>query len=101
MFNSRKKNSPCFSQQIHGDKDADGFYLGEVEGRYGLVPCNMVSEVHVDSPDIAERLLRENSPTPPPGYSGGARGAGGRAASSLGATPPRAGRTRQHRLGTS
>ena len=30
-----------------------------------MVPFNMVSEVHVDSPDVAERLLRDNTTTPP------------------------------------
>ncbi|GIY04564.1 RIMS-binding protein 2 [Caerostris extrusa] len=34
--------------KIHGDKDADGFYRGESNGRVGLVPGNMVSEVQVD-----------------------------------------------------
>jgi len=52
--------------QIYGTKDADGFYIGEAEGRRGLVPYNMVSEVHVDTPEIAERLLRENTTPPPP-----------------------------------
>lgn len=87
----------CNCEQIHGDKDADGFYLGEVDGRYGLVPCNMVSEVHVDSPDVADRLLRDNPPTPPPGFStvrtGGNRTPGGGAS-------PRSTRPRQHRPGT-
>ena len=53
--------------QIYGAKDADGFYVGESsEGRRGMVPFNMVSEVHVDSPDVAERLLRDNTTAPPP-----------------------------------
>lgn len=34
--------------QIHGDKDADGFYRGELDNRVGYVPCNMVSEVQQD-----------------------------------------------------
>ncbi|XP_035213152.1 RIMS-binding protein 2-like isoform X2 [Stegodyphus dumicola] len=34
--------------KIYGDKDADGFYRGESNGRVGLVPGNMVSEVQVD-----------------------------------------------------
>ncbi|RWS10368.1 RIMS-binding protein 2-like protein [Dinothrombium tinctorium] len=34
--------------KIHGDKDADGFYKGELNGRFGFVPCNMVSEVQYD-----------------------------------------------------
>lgn len=36
------------SIQIYGDKDADGFYRGEANGRIGFVPCNMVSEVQYD-----------------------------------------------------
>jgi len=34
----------CFVQVVR-DKDADGFYLGELGGRRGLVPSNMVSPV--------------------------------------------------------
>lgn len=37
--------------QIYGDKDADGFYRGEANGRIGFVPCNMVSEVQYDGTD--------------------------------------------------
>ncbi|XP_077532986.1 RIMS binding protein isoform X5 [Haemaphysalis longicornis] len=35
--------------KIYGGKDQDGFYKGEANGRVGYVPCNMVSEVHMDS----------------------------------------------------
>lgn len=31
--------------QVFGDKDADGFYWGELRGRRGYVPHNMVSEM--------------------------------------------------------
>lgn len=34
--------------QIYGDKDPDGFYRGESNGRVGLVPGNMISEVQSD-----------------------------------------------------
>ncbi|GFT17597.1 RIMS-binding protein 2, partial [Nephila pilipes] len=34
--------------KIYGDKDPDGFYRGESNGRVGLVPGNMVSEVQID-----------------------------------------------------
>ncbi|XP_074602793.1 RIMS binding protein isoform X2 [Brevipalpus obovatus] len=34
--------------KIYGDKDPDGFYRGELNGRHGFVPCNMVSEVQYD-----------------------------------------------------
>lgn len=45
--------------QIYGDKDADGFYRGECNGRVGFVPCNMVSEVQVEDTELAEQLLKE------------------------------------------
>ena len=35
----------CGVAQIVRDKDADGFYVGELGGRRGLVPSNMVSPV--------------------------------------------------------
>lgn len=34
--------------KVYGDKDMDGFYRGELAGRYGYIPCNMVSEVQQD-----------------------------------------------------
>ena len=34
--------------------------MGEVSGRRGLVPSNMVTEVQVDDPDVAAQLLRES-----------------------------------------
>lgn len=46
--------------QVFGDKDADGFFVGEISGRRGLVPGNMVSEVQIDDPEVAMQLLREN-----------------------------------------
>ncbi|XP_029469397.1 peripheral-type benzodiazepine receptor-associated protein 1 [Rhinatrema bivittatum] len=45
--------------KVHGDKDADGFYHGECAGRIGLIPCNMVSEVHVENDDIRKQLLSQ------------------------------------------
>ncbi|XP_055995650.1 peripheral-type benzodiazepine receptor-associated protein 1-like isoform X20 [Ostrea edulis] len=45
---------------IYGDKDADGFYRGECNGRVGFVPCNMVSEVQVEDTQLAEQLLKES-----------------------------------------
>ena len=44
--------------KVRGDKDADGFYWGEVAGRSGYVPCNMVSEVQVDDERVAQELLK-------------------------------------------
>ena len=54
----------CHTLQIYGDKDADGFFLGEVGNLRGLVPGNMVSEVQVDDPVIANQLLKESSMGP-------------------------------------
>lgn len=31
--------------QVYGDKDPDGFYWGELRGRRGYVPHNMVTEI--------------------------------------------------------
>jgi len=39
------RGSLCCVVQIIRDKDADGFYVGELGGRRGLVPSNMVSPV--------------------------------------------------------
>lgn len=33
------------SEQVYGDKDPDGFYWGELRGRRGYVPHNMVTEI--------------------------------------------------------
>lgn len=30
---------------MYGEKDEDGFYFGEADGKQGFVPCNMVSEL--------------------------------------------------------
>ena len=43
--------------KVYGEKDADGFFVGDAGGRRGIVPCNMVSEVQVDDPKIAAQLL--------------------------------------------
>ncbi|GFR99974.1 peripheral-type benzodiazepine receptor-associated protein 1 [Elysia marginata] len=49
--------------RVLGDKDSDGFYKGELAGRAGLVPCNMVSEVRIDDPELVEQLLQETQGT--------------------------------------
>nr|KAG5707043.1 hypothetical protein BaRGS_019648 [Batillaria attramentaria] len=46
--------------KVYGDKDADGFYRGEANGQLGYIPCNMVSEIHIDDPDLVEQLLKES-----------------------------------------
>ncbi|XP_076801089.1 peripheral-type benzodiazepine receptor-associated protein 1-like isoform X2 [Clavelina lepadiformis] len=45
--------------KIYGDKDSDGFYLGETHhGNRGYVPCNMISLVEVDDYSMLEDLFR-------------------------------------------
>ncbi|XP_064833164.1 peripheral-type benzodiazepine receptor-associated protein 1-like [Oncorhynchus masou masou] len=45
--------------KIYGDKDSDGFYHGELNGRHGYVPCNMVSEIQVEDEETRETLLQQ------------------------------------------
>ncbi|XP_041437707.1 peripheral-type benzodiazepine receptor-associated protein 1 isoform X3 [Xenopus laevis] len=51
--------------QIFGDKDADGFYYGECAGKTGYIPCNMVSELHIQSEDIQAQLMKQGWVTSP------------------------------------
>ncbi|XP_030633913.1 RIMS-binding protein 2 [Chanos chanos] len=44
--------------KVYGDKDADGFYKGESGGRFGFVPSNMVSEIHVEDEELKRRMLQ-------------------------------------------
>ncbi|KAL8619156.1 hypothetical protein ACOMHN_019428 [Nucella lapillus] len=46
--------------KVYGDKDDDGFFRGEADGQEGYIPCNMVSEIHIDDPELVEQLLKEN-----------------------------------------
>ncbi|XP_012940834.1 RIMS-binding protein 2 [Aplysia californica] len=55
--------------KVFGDKDPDGFYKGESQGRVGFIPCNMVSEVQIDDPELVEQLLKETAETPAAGHS--------------------------------
>ena len=50
----------CFTLQIIGEKDADGFYWGECNGVGGFVPCNMVSEVQVDDDRVLQDMATTN-----------------------------------------
>uniref|UniRef100_A0A8C8YUL6 TSPO associated protein 1 n=1 Tax=Prolemur simus TaxID=1328070 RepID=A0A8C8YUL6_PROSS len=50
--------------KVFGDKDADGFYLGEAGGQTGYIPCNMVAEVAVDSPAGRQQLLQRGYLSP-------------------------------------
>ena len=51
--------------KIYGEQDADGFFYGESNGKYGYIPCNMVSEVQVDDPEVVKHLLNENPQSAP------------------------------------
>ncbi|KAM8944300.1 peripheral-type benzodiazepine receptor-associated protein 1 [Lycaon pictus] len=62
--------------KVFGDKDADGFYRGEGEGRMGYIPCNMVVEVAVDSPKERQQLLQRGYLPPDVLIEGSARTAG-------------------------
>ncbi|KAK6476511.1 RIMS-binding protein 2-like [Huso huso] len=45
--------------KVYGDKDTDGFYRGEICGRDGLIPCNMVSEIQTDDDEMMEKLIKQ------------------------------------------
>nr|XP_040053806.1 RIMS-binding protein 2 isoform X1 [Gasterosteus aculeatus aculeatus]XP_040053807.1 RIMS-binding protein 2 isoform X1 [Gasterosteus aculeatus aculeatus]XP_040053808.1 RIMS-binding protein 2 isoform X1 [Gasterosteus aculeatus aculeatus]XP_040053809.1 RIMS-binding protein 2 isoform X1 [Gasterosteus aculeatus aculeatus] len=45
--------------RIYGDKDTDGFYRGEVRGRMGLIPCNMVSEIRAEDEETMDQLIKQ------------------------------------------
>ncbi len=45
--------------QVYGDKDTDGFYRGEVRGRMGLIPCNMVSEIRAEDEETLDQLIKQ------------------------------------------
>ncbi|XP_073421901.1 peripheral-type benzodiazepine receptor-associated protein 1 isoform X2 [Dendrobates tinctorius] len=50
--------------QVFGDKDSDGFYQGQCDERTGYIPCNMVSELHIESEDARMQLLKQGHLTP-------------------------------------
>ena len=43
--------------KVYGNPDADGYYYGECNGRFGFIPGNMISEV--DDPEIVRQLMNE------------------------------------------
>ncbi|RXN26937.1 RIMS-binding 2-like isoform X2 [Labeo rohita] len=45
--------------KVYGDKDNDGFYRGEIRGRCGLIPCNMVSEIRAEDDETMEQLMKQ------------------------------------------
>lgn len=42
---------PDSAFQVYGDKDEDGFYWGDLDGRVGYIPHNMVQEVPLEEYD--------------------------------------------------
>lgn len=46
-------------QQVFGDKDTDGFYRGELRGRSGLIPCNMVSEIRAEDEETLQQVIKQ------------------------------------------
>nr|DBA34163.1 TPA: hypothetical protein GDO54_001752 [Pyxicephalus adspersus] len=51
--------------QVFGEKDTDGFYQGKHGERTGYIPCNMVSELHIENEEIRRELLRRGHLTSP------------------------------------
>uniref|UniRef100_A0A4W4G4T3 RIMS-binding protein 2 n=1 Tax=Electrophorus electricus TaxID=8005 RepID=A0A4W4G4T3_ELEEL len=45
--------------KVYGDKDTDGFYRGEIRGRSGLIPCNMVSEIRAEDEETMDQLMKQ------------------------------------------
>lgn len=43
--------------KVYGKEDDDGFFYGESNGRSGYIPCNMVSELQADDPEVVKQLL--------------------------------------------
>ncbi|KAJ8368364.1 hypothetical protein SKAU_G00083920 [Synaphobranchus kaupii] len=50
--------------KVYGEKDQDGFYCGESGGRFGYVPCNMVSEIQVEDEVARAQLLQKGFLSP-------------------------------------
>ncbi|XP_063171889.1 RIMS-binding protein 3C-like [Candoia aspera] len=44
--------------KVIGDKDVHGFYRAECEGKEGYIPCNLVSEIYIESKEVKEELLK-------------------------------------------
>ncbi|CAG0913362.1 unnamed protein product [Notodromas monacha] len=51
--------------RVFGEKDPDGFFYGEVNNQRGLIPGNMVKEVHVDDAQTARDMMMMHNRRPP------------------------------------
>ena len=47
--------------KVYGNPDADGYYYGECNGRFGFIPGNMISEV--DDPEVVRQVMNEAKKT--------------------------------------
>ena len=46
--------------QVYSEKDSDGYFTGEINGRIGLVPYKMVTEIPEEEEEAARHLMNEN-----------------------------------------
>ncbi|CAL1288969.1 unnamed protein product [Larinioides sclopetarius] len=58
--------------KIYGEKDSDGYFYGEINGRVGYVPYKMVTEIPLDEEETARHLMNEGVPPRHHHHSGGA-----------------------------
>ncbi|GFR28038.1 RIMS-binding protein 2 [Trichonephila clavata] len=56
--------------KVYGEKDSDGLFYGEINGRVGYVPYKMVTEIPLDEEETARHLMNEGVP-PRHHHSGG------------------------------
>ncbi|XP_075761170.1 peripheral-type benzodiazepine receptor-associated protein 1 [Pelodiscus sinensis] len=86
--------------KVCGEKDADGFYRGECAGRAGYIPCNMVSEVELESEEAKEELLTRGYVPAGPSAAGEGNGTFAPPPRSLTAPPPKPRRAKKAELVT-
>ncbi|GIY46656.1 RIMS-binding protein 2 [Caerostris darwini] len=48
--------------KVYGEKDSDGYFYGEINGRVGYVPYKMVSELPMDEEEANRHLMNETVP---------------------------------------
>ncbi|GIY81444.1 RIMS-binding protein 2 [Caerostris darwini] len=67
--NNQTFTRPILNLQIYGEKDSDGYFYGEINGRVGYVPHKMVSELPMDE-EVANRHLWNETVPPRHHHSG-------------------------------
>ncbi|XP_054712643.1 RIMS-binding protein 2-like [Uloborus diversus] len=45
--------------KVYGEKDGDGYFTGEINGRIGYVPYKMVTEIPLDEEETARHLMND------------------------------------------